>query len=142
MQAAGFDASIAGTPYGDDGTDGTGVTGYLQKTFPSGLTGDNSNENYGPSTKDKIVTYTTPPTGENLDKQDKEFYAYDYHTYRWYYLGKIADSGMRDAVLLRNDASASDLGELNNKGLFFQYMVTTISDSAMPKYWDINYVSV
>ena len=142
VQDAGFDASIAGTPYGDDGTDGTGVTGYLQKTFPSGLTGDNSNEDYGPSTKDKIVTYTTPPTGENLDKQDKEFYAYDYHTYRWYYLGKIADSGMRDAVLLRNDASASDLGELNNKGLFFQYMITTISDSAMPKYWDINYVSI
>ena len=142
VQDAGFDASIAGTPYGEGGTDGTGVTGYLQKTFPSGLTGDNSNEDYGPSTKDKIVTYTTPPTGENLDKQDKEFYAYDYHTYRWYYLGKIADSGMRDAVLLRNDASASHLGELNNKGLFFQYMITTISDNAMPKYWDINYVSV
>lgn len=142
VQDAGFDASIAGTAYGEDGTTGTGVCGYLQQTFPNGLTGDNSNEDYGPATKDKIVTYTTPPTGENLDKQDKEFYAYDYHAYQWYYLGKIADSGMRDAVLLRNDASATDLGELNNKGLFFQYFATTISDNAMPKYWDINYVSV
>ena len=141
VQGAGFDPNIAGTPGGLAGEGGTGVCGYLQKNYPSGLTGE-QNSTYTNSYAAKIVTYNPPPTGENLDKQDKEFYAYDYLTYRWYYLGKIADSGMRDAKLLESaQVNASNLSSLSTNGLLFTAIPSTISNSAMPKYWDITYNS-
>ena len=136
VQEAGFNASIAGSA-----TDGTGVCGYLQRELPNGLTGD-QNTQYGIGTKQKIVTYAPPidPSG-NTDKQDKEFYAYDYNTYRWYYLGKIADTGLSDAKLVQNTTGTiSDLlNNLNVSGLLFKWYQTEYSDTAIPSYWDRTY---
>lgn len=139
VEDAGYDASLAGIA-GDkgDGTDGTGVCGYLQSILPNGLTGDENNP-YGIGTKEKIVVYT-PPAEEDSDKQDKEFYAFDYSSYRWFYLGRIVDSGMRDAKLLEsNNVNAENLKTLSPQGLLFTSYSTTYSDSAIPKYWDITY---
>lgn len=137
VQAASFDPNIAGTATDSEGNPGSGVCGYLQSVLPSGLTGS-ENSSYGIGTKDKLVAYTPPPQeGTDADKQDKEFYAYDYNTYTWFYLGKIADSGMRDAKLLATSAvNAESLKALNTQGLLFRYANTTYSDTAITRYWD------
>jgi hypothetical protein len=141
VQEEGFDATIAGIAGDFDGSGGTGVCGYLQKHYQSGLTGD-QNSNYTNSYAAKVVTYTPPPTDDNLDKQDKEFYAYDYNSHRWYYLGKIADSGMRDAKLLESSqVNAQNLSTLSTNGLLFTASTVNNSNTAMPKYWDISYNS-
>ena len=130
-----FNTNIAGSA-----VDGTGVCGYLQAKMPNGLTGDDNNP-YGISTKEKIVAYTPPTSLDNPDKQDKEFYAYDYSVGRWFYLGKIADSGMRDAKLVKDDeaSAATNLETLSTKGLMFKYYSVTSSDTAIPEYWTPEY---
>ena len=134
VEDAGFDPKIAGSA-GDEDTPGTGVCGYLQSRFANGLTGT-VNSVDRPGTAQKIVVYSPPKEGENLDKQDTEFYAYDYNTYKWFYLGRIADSGMRDAKLIKNTDNLGDaLAEVTAKGLLFKYYSTTKSDTAIPKYW-------
>lgn len=140
FEDADFDPNIAGTPGNPPTQPGTGVVGYLQYILPQGLNGA-ENSPYGIGTKEKIITYTPPPTGDNSDKQDKEFYAYDYNTYQWYYLGKIADSGSRDVKLLNSQtqANAGQVTDLNTRGLAFKEYELTLSDSGMPKYWDVSY---
>ena len=49
---------------------------------------------------------------------------------------------MRDAKLLESaQVNASNLSSLSTNGLLFTAIPSTISNSAMPKYWDINYNS-
>lgn len=135
VEDAGFDSSIAGSA-GNGETGKTGVCGYLQDTFPGGLTGE-GNTASKPGVKHKIVTYTPPTTTDNPDKQDKEFYAFDYNTYKWYYLGKIADSGTRDAKLIRSTDNINDaLQQVTTNGLLFKYSVVTSSEKAIPDYWN------
>ena len=129
-----FDASIAGSA-----TEGTGVCGYLQAALPNGLTGD-QNSGYGIGTKEKVVAYTPPASTDNPDKQDKEFYAYDYNTYRWFYLGKIADSGMRDARLKQNtEVNSAEVAKVTTEGLMFKWYSVTNSATAIDKFWDKTY---
>lgn len=136
VEDAGFDPALAGNP-----TDGTGVNGYLQSKYPSGLTGE-QNVAGGPATKAKIVTYTPPSIEEGLDKQDKEFYAYDYVSYKWFYLGKIGDTGDRDVKLLSTEEiNAGNLQTLNTQGVLLKRMPTNFSDRAIPKFWDREYVN-
>lgn len=135
----GYDPTIAGSAL-----EGTGVCGYLQEHYPTGLTGY-ENGAYTSSLAQKIVTYNPPPSGENLDKQDKEFYAFDYHLGQWYYLGKIADSGTRDAVLVEateNIGAANSTADLNTNGLAFKENAVTVASAAMPKYWDYSYTGL
>ena len=116
------------------------VKAYLDEKYPTGLS--NSYPITGGTTdlRGKIVTYSSSTADD--ENQDKEFYAYDYNTEKWYFLGKIADSGMRDVTL--SDSStilSTSWSNLNTKGLVFAYSATTVSDSSLPSYWDPSYSS-
>lgn len=105
------------------------ILDYLNDTYPNGLTEG--------ATRQKIVTYA--PEGA----QSKEFYAFDYNTYTWYFLGTIADSGMRDAKLvIQGQFSNTDLVDVNTNGLVFKIVNTTgLKTTAIPDYWDATYNS-
>lgn len=113
------------------------VIGYLNKFYPQGLTGA-QNQPGGQATKGKIITYQPYDDA----KSDKEFYAFDYSTTpgTWYYLGKIADTGMRDVKLMDESMVSYE----NNKmlavdGLAFLKNSVIVSDNAIPSYWSSTY---
>ena len=136
VEEAGYDPKIAGSAgVVGDGSDGTAVCGYLQKYHSNGLNGED-NEQYGMSLSGKIVTYSPPVATDNPDKQDKEFYAYDYNTRRWFFLGTLSDTGMRDAMLATPSVTNVELNKLTSKGLLFKRYDVTYSDSAIPNYWE------
>lgn len=111
---------------------------YLEATHPDGLTGED-NRTGGISTRGKIVTYRPK------DSEDVEFYAFDYWHRTWYFLGKIADSGMRDARLfnetLNKGSSAKNevIAGLNTDGLMFSSYDMTASKTSIPEYWTHEY---
>lgn len=108
---------------------------YLNREFPFGLTGA-QNQPGGQSNLGKIVTYQP----QNDAKSDKEFYAFDYNLSTWYYLGKIADTGMRDVKLMdESAASYESLKTLTPEGLAFLQNSVTVSDNAIPSYWSSTY---
>lgn len=108
---------------------------YLNREFPFGLTGA-QNQPGGQSNLGKIITYQP----YNEDKSDKEFYAFDYNLSTWYYLGKIADTGMRDVKLMdESEATYESLKTLTPDGLAFLQNSVTVSDSAIPSYWSSTY---
>lgn len=108
---------------------------YLNREFPFGLTGA-QNQPGGQSNLGKIVTYQP----QDDAKSDKEFYAFDYNLSTWYYLGKIADTGMRDVKLMdESAASYESLKTLTSEGLAFLQNSVTVSDNAIPSYWSSTY---
>lgn len=108
---------------------------YLNREFPFGLTGA-QNQPGGQSNLGKIVTYQP----QDDAKGDKEFYAFDYNLNTWYYLGKIADSGMRDVKLMDESAATYEsLKTLTSGGLAFLQNSVTVSDSSIPSYWSSTY---
>lgn len=108
---------------------------YLNREFPFGLTGA-QNQPGGQSNLGKIVTYQP----QDDAKGDKEFYAFDYNLNTWYYLGKIADSGMRDVKLMDESAATYEsLKTLTSGGLAFLQNSVTVSDNAIPSYWSSAY---
>lgn len=108
---------------------------YLNREFPFGLTGA-QNQPGGQSNLGKIITYQP----YNEAKSDKEFYAFDYNLSTWYYLGKIADTGMRDVKLMdESEATYENLKTLTSDGLAFLQNSVTVSDSAIPSYWSSTY---
>lgn len=108
---------------------------YLNREFPFGLTGA-QNQPGGQSNLGKIVTYQP----QDDAKSDKEFYAFDYNLSTWYYLGKIADTGMRDVKLMdESAASYESLKTLTADGLAFLQNSVTVSDNAIPSYWSSTY---
>lgn len=108
---------------------------YLNREFPFGLTGA-QNQPGGQSNLGKIVTYQP----QDDAKSDKEFYAFDYNLSTWYYLGKIADTGMRDVKLMdESAASYENLKTLTAEGLAFLQNSVTVSDNAIPSYWSSTY---
>lgn len=108
---------------------------YLNREFPFGLTGA-QNQPGGQSNLGKIVTYQP----QDDAKSDKEFYAFDYNLSTWYYLGKIADTGMRDVKLMdESAASYKSLKTLTSEGLAFLQNSVTVSDNAIPSYWSSTY---
>lgn len=109
--------------------EGVDIIEYLNANYPNGLTEG--------ATKQKIVTFA--PT----EDESKDFYAFDYNTYRWYYLGTISDTGNRD-VMLGTQGQITDamLRNLNSNGLLFKIVNTTgLQTTAMPRYWDRAYSS-
>lgn len=98
--------------------------------FTGGLTGD-QNLPGGQSTKGKVITYR--PEG----RDDVEFYAYDYNTGKWYYLGKIEDTGLRDARMVENTAAsrAEALKGLTTNGVILLYSNNNISNNGLPAFW-------
>lgn len=108
---------------------------YLNREFPFGLTGA-QNQPGGQSNLGKIITYQP----YNEAKSDKEFYAFDYNLSTWYYLGKIADTGMRDVKLMDESAATYEsLKTLTSDGLAFLQNSVTVSDNSIPSYWSSTY---
>lgn len=109
------------------------VLEYLDSKFPQGLTGS-ANEPGGANVKDKIVTY-------GGDGSNKSFYAYDYDKKKWYYLGALADDGMRDAMLTEDSKSTTitnDMDYVHSRGLLFiRNAYTPVED--IPQYWSKDY---
>lgn len=107
----------------------TDIIDYLNTNYPNGLTEG--------SVKQKIVTFAP---GE---EDSKDFYAFNYNTYRWYYLGTISDTGSRDVMLgVQGQISDTTLRNLNSNGLLFKIINTTgLQTTAMPRYWDRAYTS-
>lgn len=114
---------------------------WLNSNLPNGLTGL-QNELGGISTMGKVVAYTPQKTEKNPNP-GCEFYAFDYQLstrggYHWFYLGTIADDGMRDVGFLTPGASVDTVAvKVNTKGLIFKQATFTIGDS-MKKFWAIN----
>ena len=103
------------------------IINYLNTHYPNGLTEG--------ATKQKIVTFS--PTADD----SKDFYAFDYNSYTWFYLGTISDTGSRD-VMLRTQGmiSDTDLRNLNSNGLLFKIVPTSgLKTDAIPNYWDKDY---
>lgn len=102
---------------------------YLNATYPNGLTEG--------ATKQKIVTYSPDGSGS------REFYAFDYNSYTWYFLGTIADSGMRDAKLVTvGSFTNTDLTNVNPDGLVFKVVnATNLKTTAIPDFWSPSYNS-
>ena len=113
---------ISNTEVGDQD-----VLDYLNATYPNGLTEG--------ATKQKIVTYSPDGSGS------REFYAFDYNTYTWYFLGTIADSGMRDAKLVTSGSfTNTDLTNVNPDGLVFKILnATNLKTTAIPDFWSPSY---
>ena len=103
------------------------ILDYLNATYPNGLTEG--------ATKQKIVTYSPDGSGS------REFYAFDYNTYTWYFLGTIADSGMRDAKLVTvGSFTNTDLTNVNPEGLVFKIVnATNLKTTAIPDFWSPSY---
>nr|DAT14289.1 MAG TPA: hypothetical protein [Bacteriophage sp.] len=117
------------------GFTGADIVTYLNREFPFGLTGA-QNQPGGQSNLGKIITYQP----QDDAKSDKEFYAFDYNLSTWYYLGKIADTGMRDVKLMdESAASYESLKTLTAEGLAFLQNSVTVSDNAIPSYWSSTY---
>ena len=110
-------------------TGGTDIIDYLNITYPNGLTEG--------SVKQKIVTYAP---GIN---DEKDFYAFDYNTYQWYYLGKISASGLTDAMLVtQGQFNNETLADVATGGLVFKIINTSgLKTTAIPKFWDKTYTS-
>ena len=107
--------------------EGANVLDYLNKTYPNGLTGGSINQ--------KIVTFAPG------QKDAKEFYAFDYNKYSWYYLGTISDTGSRDVLMRRSDkVNDTVLRNLNSKGLLFKIVPTSgLKTEAIPAFWGKDY---
>lgn len=107
----------------------TPILDYLNTTYPNGLTEG--------ATKQKVVTYA--PNEDDT----KDFYAFDYDDYKWYYLGTIADSGIRDVLLITQGSfTGADLENLSSDGLAFKIINTTgLKTTAMPDFWSRTYTN-
>lgn len=103
--------------------------------YSNGLTGENNSPG-GPSTQGKIVTYA------NKIEEAKEFYAFDYNKYSWFYLGSISDTGARDVILVENMGTSDQRNKLNSKGLLFSYSKIEYRKEGLPQYWNPTYTFV
>lgn len=113
------------------------VLEYLNNKYPTGLTGE-QNMPGGAATKQKIITYN--PNSNTSDKQDKEFYAFDYNINKWYYLGTIADTGTRDIKILPESINNSDAWKnLSTQGVLVRKVSIPCKNTPMPNYWAIDY---
>lgn len=107
--------------------EGNDILNYLNEHYPNGLTEG--------ATKQKIVTFS--PT---IDAS-KDFYAFDYNSYTWFYLGTISDTGNRDVMLrTQGQVSSTDLRNLNTNGLLFKVIPTSgLKTNAIPEFWGRDY---
>lgn len=107
--------------------EGNDILNYLNEHYPNGLTEG--------ATKQKIVTFS--PT---IDAS-KDFYAFDYNSYTWFYLGTISDTGSRDVMLrTQGQVSSTDLRNLNTNGLLFKVIPTSgLKTNAIPEFWGRDY---
>ena len=71
----------------------------------------------------------------------KEFYAFDYDAYEWFFLGTLSDSGMRDAKLLvQGSYTGTDLENMTTDGLAFKIINSTgLKTTPIPDYWSVDY---
>ncbi len=114
------------------------VISYLNSKYPNGLTGAEQ-EIGGASIAGKIVAYGAD------DADNKEFYAFDYSRYTWFYLGKFDESGLQDARLFNSGQGGADktaiIQSLASKGLLFSSKEYSVADpgTKIPKFWAYDY---
>jgi len=103
------------------------VLDYLNRVYPNGLTEG--------ATKQKIIVYT--PEDSDL----REFYAFDYDAYEWFFLGTLSDSGMRDAkLIIQGGFTGADLENITTDGLAFKVINSTgLKTTPIPDYWSVDY---
>ena len=125
--------------------EGVDIIDYLNKTYPSGLTGAD-NQPGGKATEGKIITFSEKIIDDAGTREPKEFYAYDYNkgmnadgTGNWFYLGSIADSGYRDVKLAIGAVTSDTHKKLNSEGILFQATAMPAL-STLPSFWDKDYV--
>lgn len=112
---------LVGGNVSTDELNGQNIIDWLNKMYPTG------------HQDGKVFTYS------DLDNENKSFYAFDYDTNEWYYLGQLQDS-MRDAKIVElEDPSMDDIEDVNVKGLVFKASTITLSQKSLPKYWAPTY---
>lgn len=115
---------------GADTGEASDVKAWLNEKYPNGITSG--------AAAQKVVVYT--PTGSTIS----EFYAYDYNKNTWFFLGTLADDGMRDIALVEGiqpDPTTYDM--VNNKGLVFKRVKATgLKTDAVPRFWDYAYTGL
>ena len=110
----------------------------MNSKYPNGLTGAEQ-EIGGASIAGKIVAYGAD------DADNKEFYAFDYSRYTWFYLGKFDESGLQDARLFNSGQGGADktaiIQSLASKGLLFSSKEYSVADpgTKIPKFWAYDY---
>jgi hypothetical protein len=120
--------------------DATDIISYLNKHYPSGLLDElflSDKSFIGPITG-KLVTYQPQPTTDEEVDIAKKFYAFDYSGVNgWYYIGEIADSGLRDVIVTTTLEMATNTvkSKLNKNGYVFIEETLNMSDDAIPTYW-------
>lgn len=102
----------------------------LTRLYPNGYAGG------------KIATYAGTLT------ENKEFYAYDYNSNVWYYLGTISGDGRASAILVSgNYIDPETLDGMSTNALAFKVIATKGYDGAdlqvndIPQFWAYNYNS-
>ncbi len=119
---------LVGLNLSDNDLGGQDILDYLNAQYPTGLHGDGIDH--------KIVTYAA------TESDEKEFYAFDYNSSHWYYLGRIsAPSDVLDARLQMESEYTPDLlSKLNTNGVALM-MVTyeNLVTDPLPKYWAPDY---
>lgn len=122
---------LVGRRITDDNLLGALPIDWLNEHYPLGLTEGNM--------KQKIVIYSPDNGGTS------EFYAYDYSktTDAWFFVGSLADSGMRDVVVVtQGEFLPADLSALQVNGVVIKIVPDKIlQDAAIPSYWDKAYNS-
>lgn len=103
----------AGTPTTDE------IVSYLNSNYPSGH-------------KDgKIIT-----VGNNDTSIGKSFFAFDYNTNSWYYLGAISDVSSRSAALVNPVYTSSDYSDVVSRGVVLKSSEVDYS-VAPTRFWAI-----
>lgn len=113
----------------------TNIEEYLDTLYPKGLTGEDNEEN-GEALKGKIVTFS------KNDSDNKEFYAFDYLTKHWYFLGRLNEKW--DARLINSsEHNESDINAMLDTialdGLLFTTKNVEYSTKAIPQFWSAEY---
>lgn len=123
--------------------DATDIVSYLNKHYPSGLLDElfaSDTSFIGPITG-KLVTYQPQPATDDGTDIAKKFYAFDYSGVNgWYYIGEVADSGLRDMIVTTTSEMATNavVSKLNKNGYVFIKENLSISNDAIPTYWAYN----
>lgn len=99
------------------------IVQYLNSNYPTGRTDS------------KIIT-----VGDNSSSVGKSFFAFDYNSKSWYYLGAISDISARSAALVSSNAAQSEYSDVVPRGLVFKTADKEYS-VAPTKFWSLTSAS-
>ena len=104
---------------------GQDIIEWLNEHYPEGITEGNM--------KGKMVTNTA------IDGGQRDFYAFDYNTSEWYYLGSFQDI-MRDVKIVDTlNPAPQDISDVSVRGLVFKSTTISAEPKQIPHYWNPAY---